>query len=122
DPLRLVALARQEVPEVIGLDLSIPNDGAWRVLPALRGDRLNGPTKAVLLVPEEGSEEETSIEIGSFWMLPKPISIEHTLEAVKLACGQIAGSSAVLADPDVDLRRIMGEALASAGCSVRGAE
>jgi CheY-like chemotaxis protein len=45
------------------------------------------------------------------------------LDAVrKVSGGQIDGGSAVVADPDADLRRILGEGLASVGCAVRGAE
>ena len=121
DPLRAVALVRQELPELVSLDLSCANDGAWRVLSGIRGDRLHGATRTLLLLPSaEGPG--LSLEVGGFFVVPKPISIENTLDAVTAVCGRLEGVSAVLADPDPDVRRILGEALASAGCAVRGVE
>ena len=49
------------------------------------------------------------------------IEIESIVAAVRELCGGLEGRTAIIADADGDLRRILGEALASAGCTVRGA-
>lgn len=121
DPLRLVALAREEAPDLVAFDLESSGDSAWRGLAGLRGGASGSLVRTLLLrsLPEDPAR---AIEIGSFWSLPRAISVESTLDAIRSVCGRIGGGSAVLAEPDADLRRIMAEALASSGCSVRGAE
>jgi CheY-like chemotaxis protein len=121
DPLRLVALARQEKPELVALDVKAPGDGAWRALSGLRPETVGGALRTVLLLPEE-ADGQLGMDVGCFWALPKPISIENTLQSVKQVCGDLSGCTVVIGDPDADLRRILGEALAAAGCTVRGAE
>lgn len=121
DPLRLVAMTRQESPEVVALDLAASAGGAWRALTGLRGD-LGGRITRTVLLRSEPADRGMGKEIATFWAIPRAISVENTLDAVRKVCGRIGGGSAVLAEPDPDLRRILAEALASSGCSVRGAE
>ncbi|HUE97063.1 MAG TPA: ATP-binding protein, partial [Longimicrobiaceae bacterium] len=121
DPLRLIAIARQENPDLIALDLKVAGDGAFRALAGLRTGPEGRALKTLLLRADDG-DPARALDLGSFWVLSKPISIESTLEAIRGVAGRLEGGSAVVADPDSDLRRILGEALASAGCSVRGAE
>jgi CheY-like chemotaxis protein/anti-sigma regulatory factor (Ser/Thr protein kinase) len=120
DPLRLIGLAREEEPGLLALDLGSTGDAAWR---AVAGLRLEGSRALrTLLFARDSDRQGLGASLGVVNLLPKPFSIEGVLEAVRRACTQLEGASAVLADPDPDLRRILGEALASAGCSVRGAE
>jgi PAS domain S-box-containing protein len=121
DPLRLVALTRQEDPDLVALDLSVPGGAAWKALPGLRRETPGGAVRTMLVLPD-AARPQVGIDVCSFWSLPRPVSIERTLEAVRTVCGRLSGSTAVLAEPDGDLRRILGEALAAAGCSVRAAE
>ncbi|MEX2582854.1 MAG: ATP-binding protein [Gemmatimonadota bacterium] len=122
DPLRLVAMVRQERPGLVALDLKTPADGAWRALSGLRSGRDGGAVRTLLLIPDAATPT-LARDVASFWTLPRPVSIDDTLEAVRAVCGgRLSGRSAVIGDPDPDIRRIFGEALASAGCTVRAAE
>ncbi|MEX2570315.1 MAG: ATP-binding protein [Gemmatimonadota bacterium] len=121
DPMHLIALAREELTDLVALDLSTPGDRAWRALTGLRGNGGSRLVRTLLFVSDE-SNPGLAREAGAFWALPKPASLDATLDAVQLVCGRLQGCSAVIGDPDADLRRIIGESLASSGCAVRGAE
>jgi CheY-like chemotaxis protein len=117
DPLQLIAIARREAARLIALDVRTPREGAWRALAGMQRVETNGAARVLLLAPTK-PRARLAREIGSFWVLPKPLSIEHALEAARSICGELAGSHALLADPDEDTRRILGQALASGGCAV----
>jgi PAS domain S-box-containing protein len=120
DPLRLIATVRQEDPALVALDVSASGNAAWRALAGLRPAVSHGVVRACLLLPDP-SQPTLVREVASFWALPKPISVDAVLEAVRRVCDPgLPNSFAVVGDPDPDVRRILGEALASAGCSVRG--
>src|SRR5690606_26424682 len=61
------------------------------------------------------------LDLGAFSVLTKPVALDHALELVRRTTGRTNGCAVVIADDDPDLRRILGEALASSGCSVRAA-
>lgn len=121
DSLRAVALARQESPQLVALDISVERWGAWKALAGLSAS-MGGGLVRTLLIQSDPTDPHLASEVGSFWAAPISNSVEKTMEAVRAVTGRLSGGSAVVADPDADLRRILGEALASAGCAVRGAE
>jgi PAS domain S-box-containing protein len=121
DARRLVAMVRRTRPELLAIDLASAGDATWQALAGLAGHPFEGALRTLLLSRDE-NDPALAREVGSFWTLAKPQSVEQALDAVRMVCGRLQGCSAVLADPDPDLRRILGEALASEGCAVRGAE
>jgi PAS domain S-box-containing protein len=120
DPARLVTMARRESPQVVALDLGAPDHAAWRAMAALRKDpRTDGlPT---VLVLSDGEQTGEALDLGVFTVMGKPLSLERVARAVESASGHLAGASVMVADDDADIRRIVGEALAAAGCAVRAA-
>jgi PAS domain S-box-containing protein len=120
DPIRLVALARREGPDLVALDAATPEFGAWRALAALREDRSTESVRTLILVPDPESEDRV-MDLGAFSVLTKPVALDRALEVVRRTSGRTGGCSVVIADDDADLRRILGEALAASGCSVRAA-
>jgi PAS domain S-box-containing protein len=120
DPIRLVALARRETPDLIALDASAPEFSAWRALSALREDTRTDAIPTVLLVGDEDNPD-LAMDLGTFAVLSKPVSLDRVSGAVLRASSRTAGCAVVIAEDDPDLRRILGEALAAAGCTVRAA-
>jgi PAS domain S-box-containing protein len=120
DPARLVTMARRDLPQVITLDLAAPDHAAWRAMAALRKDPGTDGIPTLLVVSEEERPGE-ALDLGVFTVMGKPISLERVASAVESASGHLAGASVLVADDDADLRRIVGEALAAAGCAVRAA-
>jgi PAS domain S-box-containing protein len=120
DPIRLVALARREAPDIVALDALAPEFGAWRALAGLRDDAKTDAIPTVLLI-SDSADPDQAIDLGSFAVLSKPVSLDQVTRAVQRASGRSSGASVVIAEDDPDLRRILGEALAAAGCSVRAA-
>jgi PAS domain S-box-containing protein len=118
DPVRLVALARRETPDAIALDSGAKEFGAWRAMAALRDDPKTEGTRTLLLIPDP-TDPDRALDLGSFIVLSKPLSLDQILGAVQELCGKLSGCSVVIADDDSDLRRIIGEALSASGCTVR---
>ncbi|MBW3630157.1 MAG: response regulator, partial [Gemmatimonadetes bacterium] len=120
DPIRLVALARRESPDLIALDAGAPEYSAWRALSALREDIRTDTIPTVLLVSDE-ENPDMAMDLGTFAVLSKPVSLDRVSRAVRRAASRTAGCAVVIAEDDPDLRRILGEALAAAGCTARAA-
>jgi PAS domain S-box-containing protein len=120
DPARLVTMARREAPQVVALDLGAPDHAAWRAMAALRKDPRTDGLPTALVVSDETRPGE-ALDLGVFTVMGKPLSLERVAKAVERASGHLAGASVMVADDDADLRRIVGEALAAAGCAVRAA-
>ncbi|HET8656084.1 MAG TPA: ATP-binding protein [Longimicrobiaceae bacterium] len=120
DPIRLVAVARREAPDLVALDVSAGEHAAWRALAALREDPRTDalPTQFLATEPDR---PELAADLGAFPILSKPVSLERVARLIRGVLGRTTDCSVVLADDDADLRRILGEALAAAGCSVRAA-
>lgn len=118
DPIRLAALARRIGPDLIALDAGSTECGAWRALVALREDSRTEGIRTLLLISPEGAPAE-AMDLGAFSVLSKPMSLERASELIRSASLQPVGCSVLVADDDPDMRRLLGESLAAAGCSVR---
>ena len=119
DPIRLVALARREMPDLVALDAGAPDLSAWRALAGLRDDARTDAVATILLVSDP-QEPDMVMDLGPFSVLSKPVSLDRVAHAVSRVA-QRSGSAVVIAEDDPDLRRILGETLAAAGCTVRAA-
>lgn len=120
DPARLVTLARREDPDVVLVDAGAPEFGAWRALSALQDDPKTEGIRTLLAVSHP-ADASLALDLGAVSVLPKPLSLERAVGSVKRICGATGDCAVVIADDDADVRRILGEALAAAGCSVRAA-
>jgi PAS domain S-box-containing protein len=119
DPLRLVALVRRELPDLVVLDAAA-DDGVWRSLAALCEEARTEPLRTLLLV-RQTLDSDAVLDLGVFRVLGKPLSLERVARTVRQIARRKRGSSVVLADDDADTRKIVGEGLAAAGCTVRAA-
>ena len=119
DPLRLVALARQEQASLLVVDVRTLREGAWRALVRLQAE-WNGPrpVRLMLLRPDD-EDPSLARDIADLWLISRSDPVEEMADAVRKIGGGLAGCTAVVADADRDLRRILGEALAASGCTVR---
>ena len=113
EPARVAAVARSEEADVVVLDASTPNQGAWRALTALQADPGTAELRVVLLAQE--GETSDGIDLGSFRVLSKPLSVERAVDFILAQSANGADSPVLLADDDPHIRRILSEALAAAG-------
>jgi signal transduction histidine kinase/CheY-like chemotaxis protein len=120
EPTQVAALTRRERPRVVALDARAPDHGAWRALGALQAEP---GTAAVptLLYAHQDDAGESALDFGVVTLLAKPLSVEDAADVVQRAAGGRDDITVTIADDDRDVRRILGEALAAAGCNVRTA-
>ena len=112
----LASLARRESPQLVALDARAAGSGAWRAVGALQDEPATARIPMVLFAHQD-ELAETAIDLGFLSVLSKPISVEHATEMVAAAAGD-QPRSVLIADDDPDVRRILGEALSSAGFEV----
>jgi PAS domain S-box-containing protein len=119
EPAQLAATARREAADLVALDARSASLGAWRSLAALQADRETSgmPVQLFAAGDEEG---DLALDLGAFLLLGKPLSVEAAVTLVEQAGGG-AHRRVLIADEDVDVRRILGEALTAAGHEVRTA-
>jgi PAS domain S-box-containing protein len=121
DPARVAALSRQEEPCLVALDAAAPDLGAWRALQALQADRTTAPLRTVFIVRDR-REQDSALDLGVFTTMAKPIVVKRAVEVIRSAASGSPAPVVLVADDDPDVRRILGEALAAAGCTVETAD
>ena len=117
---RLVALARREDPALVVLDARAPGHAVWRALSAIGEDAGGGPVRTTLLAGDAEANGK-AVELGTFYVLGEPRVLERISDLVRRVRPGAGPCSVVVADDDPDMRRILGETLAAAGCVVRAA-
>jgi PAS domain S-box-containing protein len=120
EPAQVAALARRERPRVVALDARAPNHGAWRALGALQVEPTTAALPALLYAHHDDAGE-MALDFGVVTLLAKPLAVEYAAGVVQRAAGGRDDIAVTIADDDPDVRRILGEALAAAGCDVRTA-
>jgi PAS domain S-box-containing protein len=120
EPAQLAALARREQPRFIALYADAPDHAAWRTISALLSEPGTAGIPALLFAADPESPER-AIDFGLISLLGKPLSIEQATGRVLASFGADARRAVLIADDDPHVRRILGEALAAAGCEVRTA-
>jgi signal transduction histidine kinase/DNA-binding response OmpR family regulator len=91
-------LAREVRPDVITLDVLMPEIEGWTVLSQLKDDPRLAPIPVVLLSVED--EKEKAIELGAADLLTKPIDWDQLLEVIKrhMKSGPISSPILVVED------------------------
>jgi PAS domain S-box-containing protein len=120
EPAQVAALARRERPPVVALDARAPDHGAWRALGALQAEPSTAAMPALLYAHQDDAGA-SALDFGVLTLLAKPLSVEYAADIVQRAAGGRSDITVTIADDDRDVRRILGEALAAAGCDVRTA-
>ncbi|MGH7457843.1 MAG: ATP-binding protein [Longimicrobiaceae bacterium] len=118
DAARLGALAREERPALVILDTGSPEHGAWRAISSLRGDARTEAVPVTLLLCDEECDRVSAL--GPMAVLGKPVAPDRMMALLKDS-NRDPERVVVIASHDGDLRRIMGEFLASSGYPVRAA-
>jgi CheY-like chemotaxis protein/anti-sigma regulatory factor (Ser/Thr protein kinase) len=118
EPTRFAALARRELPTIVGLDALAPEHGAWRALAALQTERTTADL-AVQLFARDDEAAATALDLGDFHILTKPLVLERAVDRVLGAVAHAPEALVLIADDDADVRRIFSEALVAAHCRVR---
>ncbi|HEX6133288.1 MAG TPA: ATP-binding protein [Longimicrobiales bacterium] len=117
EPAEFAALVRRESPHLLAIDARAPDHAAWRAVAALQSEA-GTSTAPMLLYAHQDELGETAIDLGYLTILSKPISVEHATDLVLAGRHDDESLTVLIADDDADVRRILGEALAAAGCDV----
>ncbi|HEX6309609.1 MAG TPA: ATP-binding protein [Longimicrobiales bacterium] len=117
EPTQFAALARRESPHLLAIDAGAPEHAAWRAVAALQSE-VGTSSAPMLLYAHQDEMGETAIDLGYLTVLSKPISVERATDLVLGGRRSTGPLNVLIADDDPDVRRILGEALAAAGCEV----
>jgi PAS domain S-box-containing protein len=111
-------LARQHKPDLITLDLMMPQVSGWDMLRQLKADPevSHIPVVIVSIV----ARDDKAALIGAFDLLDKPVSQERLTEVLQRAFPPRGGRVLVVED-DADTRQILCEYLTAMGVEVRTA-
>ena len=118
EPTRFAALARRELPTIVGIDALAPDHGAWRALAALQTERTTADLKVQLFARDDDAAA-TALDLGAFHILTKPLVLERAVDRVLDAVDRQQDAFVLMVDDDADVRRIFSEALIAAHCRVR---
>lgn len=118
EPAQLLTLVRREVPDLVVLDVAVPEHGAWRALAALREEERTSTVPTMLLLCHE-EQPDHALDLGCLAVVGKPVALEQSVDVVLRTAGRTENAAVLIAEDDPDLRRILGETLAAVGCSVR---
>lgn len=77
-------LAREELPELIVLDVMLPQMNGWQVLEALRGERATGQVPVLLLTArDEVGDRVRGLELGADDYLVKPFAFVELVARIR---------------------------------------
>ena len=77
-------ILKDEKPDVILMDVMMPEMDGWETTRALKKDEANEDIKICMLtVKSTGRDREKSLDTGADWHISKPVSNENLLETVR---------------------------------------
>ncbi|MES1254295.1 MAG: response regulator [Acidobacteriota bacterium] len=92
DGLQAVALARQERPDIILMDMSLPEIDGWEATRRIKSDRDVGGTPIIALTAHAMvSDRERALAAGCDEFETKPVDLDHLLKKIALLVGVGAG-------------------------------
>ena len=120
DGARALALAQQQKPDAIILDVVMPRMDGWSTLRALKGSEATRDIP--VLVHSVIDNRAFGFALGAFDHLVKPVSGRAIVDALRRA-GLVphGGAEVLVADDDPDIRQLLATELAAAGLRVRTA-
>ncbi|MFN2531177.1 MAG: response regulator [Pyrinomonadaceae bacterium] len=82
DGRECLRLAREDPPNLIMIDLSMPILDGWEVFSALRGDNLTDKIPCVAVTAYTDPDRQRALDAGFDGFLPKPFRTEELLQTV----------------------------------------
>ena len=77
-------ILKDEKPDVILMDIMMPDISGWDVAKEIKEDRANKDIKICMLtVKSTGRDREKSLDAGADWHISKPVNKENLLETVR---------------------------------------
>jgi signal transduction histidine kinase/CheY-like chemotaxis protein/HAMP domain-containing protein len=111
-----LAAARTHRPDVITLDIMMPNVDGWSVLHSLKQDAELSHIPVVLIsVTEQGS---LGVELGAAQVLTKPIDRDELLDAIGRCCRDATRGTVLVVDDDAIMRDVAQRALDRLGYNI----
>ncbi|HUG19078.1 MAG TPA: response regulator, partial [Planctomycetaceae bacterium] len=120
DGVSALRLVRRENPDLITLDVVMPELDGWTVLAALKADEQTASIPVVMTTTVDN--EEKGFALGADDYLLKPIVWSHLQRVLDRHCGGTARTSVLVVDDDAETRRLLRRQLEQDGWSVREAE
>jgi CheY-like chemotaxis protein len=110
-------LARELLPDVITLDVLMPEMDGWTVLRELKADPMLRDVPVVLLTVL--GDKEMGYALGAADYLTKPIDAEALLRAIeRVQAGRRRPAEVLVVDDDADAREVLRRMLAREGWTV----
>jgi signal transduction histidine kinase/CheY-like chemotaxis protein len=112
--------ARAAAPDVITLDVMMPEMDGWAVLTALKADP--GLAEIPVIMVTILDEQRMGFALGAFDYLTKPIERSRLLSVLSRCAGRAGGRDVLVVEDDAETRSLMRRTLERAGWEVREAE
>lgn len=82
DGTECLAMARQEAPDLIVLDLSMPVMDGWAVFKELKTDHRTQSVPCMIVTAHAELDRNTALEAGFVAYVSKPFSNDHLLKTI----------------------------------------
>jgi CheY-like chemotaxis protein len=120
DGVSALRQVRQDRPDLIALDVVMPDLDGWTVLAALKADEQTASIPVVMTTTMD--DKEKGFALGADDYLLKPIDWNHLKRVLDRYCGAEAKQSILIVDDDLETRRLLRRQLEQDGWSVGEAE
>ncbi len=112
-------LARQRQPDVICLDLLMPNMDGWEVLRLLKSEK---ETVAIpVIITSVSRDKETGWALGAVGYVSKPVDSDFLLEEIRRVCGKQPDRRLLVVEDDIGVQEFLKDLLEEKGFMVETA-
>ena len=115
-----IQLARTLQPDVVTLDVLMPQMDGWAVLSAMKEDAALAEIPVIMVTVVDN--QSIGFSLGAVDYLIKPINRDRLVHAVEKCCPRGALRHVLIVEDDGPTSELMGRALREIGCTVTQAE
>jgi len=91
DAMSAIAMARKERPDLIVLDLGLPEGDGFHVIEQLNGDTASGAIPIIVVSARDArANQDRAIKAGAAAYLQKPVNNAEFLAVIRRALGELA--------------------------------